>query len=235
MIAKLVVELNGATQSEHALEKERVVIGRRQENEIQIDSLEVSGRHAMVLTVRDDSFLEDLGSTNGTYLNGKLVRKQHLEHGDVIRIGQHDLKYLNEAISEPVDDEFEKTVILKPSSAVSASSTAKLVEMAGGAEGKTKADFNAPLGRLKVLNGPSAGKHMNLTKSLITLGKPGKQVAAISRRPQGYYLTHIESDGDGKRYPVVNGSPIGSKAHQLKNQDKIELAGIQLEFSFPNS
>ena len=88
-----------------------------------------------------------------------------------------------------------------------------------------------PLGRLTVLNGPIAGKELELTKALITLGKPGTQVAVISRRPQGYFLTHIESDGDGKRYPLVNGEPIGSKAYQLKDSDMIELAGIKMEFS----
>jgi len=88
-----------------------------------------------------------------------------------------------------------------------------------------------PLGRLTILNGPIAGKELELTKALITLGKPGTQVAVISRRPQGYFLTHIESDGDGKRYPVVNGTAIGAKAYQLKDSDLIELAGIKMEFS----
>lgn len=88
-----------------------------------------------------------------------------------------------------------------------------------------------PLGRLTVLNGPIAGKELELTKALITLGKPGTQVAVISRRPQGYFLTHIESDGDGKRYPMVNGEAIGPRAYQLKNSDLIELAGIKMEFS----
>ena len=88
-----------------------------------------------------------------------------------------------------------------------------------------------PLGKLQVLNGPIAGKELELTKALITLGKPGTQVAVISRRPQGYFLTHIESDGDGKRYPVVNGEAIGPKAYQLKDSDLIELAGIKMEFS----
>ena len=88
-----------------------------------------------------------------------------------------------------------------------------------------------PLGRLTVLNGPIAGKELELTKALVTLGKPGTQVAVISRRPQGYFLTHIESDGDGKRYPVVNGEAIGAKAYQLKNNDLIELAGIKMEFT----
>jgi len=88
-----------------------------------------------------------------------------------------------------------------------------------------------PLGRLTVLNGPIAGKELELTKALITLGKPGTQVSVISRRPQGYFLTHIESDGDGKRYPTVNGEPIGARAYQLKDGDMIELAGIKMEFT----
>jgi hypothetical protein len=85
-----------------------------------------------------------------------------------------------------------------------------------------------PLGRLTVLNGPIAGKELELTKALITLGKPGTQVAVISRRPQGYFLTHIESSGG---FPVVNGAEIGAKAYQLKDGDMIELAAIKMEFS----
>jgi len=193
----------------------------------------------------DDSFLEDLGSTNGTYVNGKLIKKHALKDGDVIAIGKHELKYVNENASTD-DDEFEKTMIIKPGSASAAVAAAKAAEQAGvgaispqpapqpasqPAAAQATTPVGMPLGRLTVLNGPIAGKELELTKALITLGKPGTQVAVISRRPQGYFLTHIESDGDGKRYPLVNGDPIGAKAYQLKDSDLIELAGIKMEFS----
>ena len=235
-MAKLVLSMNGAVQGEYELNLERLTIGRKPDNDIQIDNLAVSGKHALIITILDDSFLEDLGSTNGTYVNGKLVKKHALKDGDVIAIGKHELKYVNENATAD-DDEFEKTMIIKPGSASAAVAAAQAAEKAGAAAAKAAptatgtGSSGMPLGRLTVLNGPIAGKELELTKALVTLGKPGTQVAVISRRPQGYYLTHIESDGDGKRYPVVNGEPIGPKAYQLKNNDLIELAGIKMEFT----
>ncbi len=240
-MAKLVLNMNGVVQGEYQLDGERLTIGRKPENDIQIDNLAVSGKHALIITILDDSFLEDLGSTNGTYVNGKLIKKHALKDGDVIAIGKHELKYVNENASTD-DDEFEKTMIIKPGSASAAVAAAKAAEQAGAgaispqptpqtAAAQATPPVGMPLGRLTVLNGPIAGKELELTKALITLGKPGTQVAVISRRPQGYFLTHIESDGDGKRYPLVNGDPIGAKAYQLKDSDLIELAGIKMEFS----
>lgn len=240
-MAKLVLSLNGVVQGEYQLDKERITIGRKPENDIPIDNLAVSGKHSLIITILDDSFLEDLGSTNGTYVNGKLVKKHALKDGDVIAIGKHELKYVNENATSD-DDEFEKTMIIKPGSASAAVAAAKAAEQAGaaaeapppaagGGAAGAGSSGGMPLGRLTVLNGPIAGKELELTKALVTLGKPGTQVAVISRRPQGYFLTHIESDGDGKRYPLVNGESIGPKAYQLKNSDLIELAGIKMEFS----
>ena len=245
-MAKLVLSMNGVVQGEYELNKERLTVGRKPDNDIQIDNLAVSGKHAMIITILDDSFLEDLGSTNGTYVNSKLIKKHALKDGDVIAIGKHELKYVNEHATAD-DDEFEKTMIIKPGSASAAVAAAKAAEMAvaaatpaaaahaaaakPGAPAAPTGSAGMPLGRLTVLNGPIAGKELELTKALITLGKPGTQVAVISRRPQGYFLTHIESDGDGKRYPLVNGEPIGGKAYQLKDSDMIELAGIKMEFS----
>ena len=233
-MAKLVLSMNGVVQGEYELNQERLTIGRKPDNDIPIDNLAVSGKHALIITILDDSFLEDLGSTNGSYVNGKLVKKHALKDGDVIAIGKHELKYVNEHATAD-DDEFEKTMIIKPGSASAAVAAAQAAEKAvsSAAPAATAATSSGgmPLGRLTVLNGPIAGKELELTKALITLGKPGTQVAVISRRPQGYFLTHIESDGDGKRYPVVNGEAIGAKAYQLKDSDLIELAGIKMEFS----
>lgn len=240
-MAKLVLSLNGVVQGEYQLDKERLSIGRKADNDIPIDNLAVSGKHALVITILDDSFLEDLGSTNGSYVNGKLIKKHALKDGDVIAIGKHEMKYVNE-LATADDDEFEKTMIIKPGSASAAVAAAQAAEKAVASAAPAAASptptappgasgGGMPLGRLTVLNGPIAGKELVLTKALITLGKPGTQVAVISRRPQGYFLTHIESDGDGKRYPTVNGEPIGPKAYQLKDSDLIELAGIKMEFS----
>ena len=229
-MAKLVLSMNGVVQGEYELNQERLTIGRKPDNDIPIDNLAVSGKHALVITILDDSFLEDLGSTNGSYVNGKLVKKHALKDGDVIAIGKHELKYVNEHATAD-DDDFEKTMIIKPGSASAAVAAAqaaeKAVESAAPAAAAPPPGGGMPLGRLTVLNGPIAGKELELTKALITLGKPGTQVAVISRRPQGYFLTHIE----GNSFPVVNSEQIGAKAYQLKDSDLIELAGIKMEYS----
>ena len=239
-MARLVLSLNGTVQGEFELSRERLSIGRKPDNDIQIDNLAVSGKHAMVITILDDSFLEDLGSTNGTYVNGKLIKKHALKDGDVIGLGKHELKYVNEHATAD-DEDFEKTMIIRPGSASAAVAAAKAAEEAGAAAEKVASAApgtpapapggGMPLGKLHVLNGPIAGKELELTKALITLGKPGVQVAVISRRPQGYFLTHIEGDGKSDNFPVVNGNPIGPQAYTMQTGDVIELAGIKMEFS----
>lgn len=241
-MGKLVLSLNGAVQGEFQLNKERMTVGRKPDNDIQIDNLAVSGKHALVITILDDSFLEDLGSTNGTYVNGKLIKKHALRDGDVIGIGKHELKYVNEHATAD-DEEFEKTMIIRPGTASAAVAAAKAAESAqptpaaapmpaqAPAAAAAPANSGMPLGKLHVLNGPIAGKELELTKALITLGKPGVQVAVISRRPHGYFLTHIEGDGKNANFPVVNGSPIGPQAYAMKSGDIIELAGIKMEFT----
>ena len=245
-MGKLVLSLNGAVQGEFQLNKERMTVGRKPDNDIQIDNLAVSGKHALVITILDDSFLEDLGSTNGTYVNGKLIKKHALRDGDVIGIGKHELKYVNEHATAD-DEEFEKTMIIRPGSASAAVAAAKAAESAqtpvpaptptpaapppAAAPAAAHVNSGMPLGKLHVLNGPIAGKELELTKALITLGKPGVQVAVISRRPHGYFLTHIEGDGKNANFPVVNGAPIGQQAYAMKSGDIIELAGIKMEFT----
>ena len=239
-MAKLVLSLNGEVQGEYPLNRERISLGRKPNNDIQVDNLAVSGKHALVITILDDSFLEDLGSTNGTYVNGKLIKKHALRDSDVVGIGKHELKYVNEHATAD-DEDFEKTMIIRPGSASAAVAAAKAAEDAGIAESKESTDGGTPiapppssgmpLGKLQVLNGPIAGKELELTKALITLGKPGVQVAVISRRPQGYFLTHIEGDGQNNNFPVVNGEAIGPNAYTMNSGDIIELAGIKMEFS----
>ena len=135
-MAKLVLSLNGVTQGEYQLDKERITIGRKPDNDIPVDNLAVSGKHALIITILDDSFLEDLGSTNGSYVNGKLVKKHALKNGDVVAIGKHELKYINEHATAD-DDEFEKTMIIKPGSASAAVAAAKAAEKAGAAAAPT--------------------------------------------------------------------------------------------------
>ena len=227
MPGALVLTLNQSVLGEFPLDKERLLIGRKPENDIQVDNLAVSGQHAAIITILNDSFLEDLDSTNGTFVNGKLVKKHALKHGDVITIGKHELKYVNDEATTD-DQDFEKTMIIRPGMASHAAAAAKAEETAppppAGVTSQI-ADGEMPLGKIQVLSGPGAGKELELKKALITLGRPGVQVAVITRRPQGYFITHVEG-----KHPMVNGDTIGAQAHALKDHDVVELAGVKMEF-----
>ncbi len=227
MAGSLVLTLNQSVLGEFSLEKERLLIGRKPENDIQVDNLAVSGQHAAIITILNDSFLEDLDSTNGTFVNGKLVKKHALKHGDVITIGKHELKYVNDDATTD-DQDFEKTMIIRPGMASHAAAAAKAEETAPpppAGLGSQVAAEDMPLGQIQVLSGPGAGKELELKKALITLGRPGVQVAVITRRPQGYFITHVEG-----KHPLVNGDSIGAQAHALKDHDVVELAGVKMEF-----
>ena len=111
-MAKLILSLDGQLIKEFTLSKERTTIGRKPHNDIQIDNLAVSGEHAIIMTILNDSFLEDLGSTNGTLVNGQPVKKHFLQSNDTVEIGKYKLKYMNEAPASMNQAEFEKTMVL---------------------------------------------------------------------------------------------------------------------------
>jgi predicted component of type VI protein secretion system len=241
-MAKLILSMDGLVLKEILLNKERMTIGRKATNDIQIDNLAISGEHAAVVTILNDSFLEDLNSTNGTLVNGQPAKKHFLKNGDVIELGKYKLKYVAEQVQPVVDAaDFEKTMILRPNAAKAAPAAA-VEPSAGTAE--AKASFNdtlvgqltpppaAPpaaasvIGAIQILNGANAGRELELTKTLTTLGKPGVQVAVIAKRPHGYFITHVE----GAQFPVVNGLAIDVQARQLADHDVIEIAGIKMEF-----
>lgn len=227
-MAKIILNLNGNLQGEFELGKDRMTIGRKAENDIPIDNLAVSGLHALILSVLDGSIIEDLGSTNGTYVNKKLVKKQTLKHGDIIGIGKHELNYFNE---NATDDEFEQT-LLNNDEAQATEFSEETATSPFIPETNNPGVMSMPKAKLHVLNGPIAGKELILSKALVTLGKPGVQIAVISRRPQGYFLTHIEGNKNGEQiFPEVNGDSIGAKAYILKDNDILELAGVKMEFT----
>ena len=267
--------------------KERTTIGRKPHNDIQIDNLAVSGEHAVIVTILNDSFLEDLGSTNGTVVNGNPVKKHFLQNNDVVELGKYKLKFVGDASPTATGEkaDFEKTMVLRPSQMKAAAEQAKAASgsVLGGAQaavaqraaavqqvaatataagiadkdavtkppsspgpGPSKAPEAAPapattspapaptpagkpgqpLGAIQLLSGANAGKELELTKPLTTLGKPGVQVAVLTRRPAGYFITHVE----GANRPTVNGQSIGAAPHSLKDHDVIELAGVKMEF-----
>lgn len=253
-MAKLILSMDGLVLKEINLTKERTTIGRKPHNDIQIDNLAVSGEHAVIVTILQDSFLEDLGSTNGTVVNGQSIKKHFLQNNDIIELGKYKLKYVNETpagVAKAAD--FEKTMVLRPGAikpmpapaapapahpapaAAAAPAAAKTMGDTVGGQGPatTMPPVSAkPAGApqksaaLQLLSGANAGKELDLTKPLTTLGKPGVQVAVITRRPQGFFITHVE----GVSFPVVNGKPLDAQAHALNDHDVIELAGVKMEF-----
>jgi pSer/pThr/pTyr-binding forkhead associated (FHA) protein len=252
----------------------------------------VSGEHAVIVTILNDSFLEDLGSTNGTVVNGNPVKKHFLQNNDVVELGKYKLKFVGDAAPTATGEkaDFEKTMVLRPSQMKAASEQAKAaagsplsgaqaavaqraaavqqvgasataagiadkdtitkpvtsIPGAGPAPAGTPAATpkapaaspaaapsaapagkpGQPLGAIQLLSGANAGKELELTKPLTTLGKPGVQVAVLTRRPAGYFITHVE----GANRPTVNGQAIGAAPHSLKDHDVIELAGVKMEF-----
>src|SRR5258705_315401 len=253
-MAKLILSMDGLVLKEIALTKERTTIGRKPHNDIQIDNLAVSGEHAVIVTILQDSFLEDLGSTNGTVVNGQPIKKHFLQNNDIIELGKYKLKYVNEAVAgQAKAADFEKTMVLRPGSVKAATVAPAASAPAGPAVAAAAAagarNFSdtvagqsataAPVApppkpaaapqknaALQLLSGANAGKELDLTKPLTTLGKPGVQVAVITRRPQGFFITHVE----GASFPVVNGKTLDAQAHSLNDHDVIELAGVKMEF-----
>jgi pSer/pThr/pTyr-binding forkhead associated (FHA) protein len=293
-MARLILSLDSQVLAEYNMSKERYTIGRLPDNDVRIDNPAVSGHHSLIINILNDSFLEDLNSTNGTYVNGKLIKKHALQHGDVITIGHHQLRFSDQQTSEPEQDEFEKTMVI-PAGQQNAEQLA-MAEKAADAAAAAEADApvaedridvkvdmpdmepvpepepepeeaiapvlqpepepppppprqpepavhtatsagidprNAPnalpLAKLQVLSGAFAGRELELTKALTTLGRPGVQVAAITRRAEGYYVVHVESGEEGD-YPLVNGQPIGAQARKLSDNDVLQLAGVKMGF-----
>ena len=299
-MARLVLSLDNQVLAEYNMTKERYTIGRLPDNDVRIDNPAVSGHHSLIINILNDSFLEDLNSTNGTYVNGKLIKKHALQHGDVITIGHHQLRFADQQAPEAEQDEFEKTMVIPtgqhsadqlakaeaaaekaaaaaqepiPSPADEVADAVKLApEEAAGLESDlsarvprqdmaervssasvppaqaprqdmaetissataTSVDLESspaalPLAKLQVLSGAFAGRELELTKALTTLGRPGVQVAAITRRAEGYYIVHVESGKQGD-YPLVNGQPIGQQARKLSDNDVVQLAGVKMGF-----
>jgi len=297
-MARLILSLDSQVLAEYNMSKERYTIGRLPDNDVRIDNPAVSGHHSLIINILNDSFLEDLNSTNGTYVNGKLIKKHALQHGDVITVGHHQLRFSDQQSSQTEQDEFEKTMVI-PASQQDADQVAKAEEaaaVAAAAEAPAAAPANPaaaaaarvdvsvdmpqkapepvpepapapiaetvaedravaasapkpppshaataagidpsnapnalPLAKLQVLSGAFAGRELELTKALTTLGRPGVQVAAITRRAEGYYVVHVESGEEGD-YPLVNGQPIGAQARKLTNNDVLQLAGVKMGF-----
>ncbi len=270
-MAKLILSVDGTVLKEISLAKERTTLGRKPHNDIQVDNLAVSGEHAAIITILNDSFIEDLNSTNGTLVNGKPIKKHFLQNNDVIEIGKHKLKYFNDTPVQTAAADFERTMIIrKPAAAApapAAPTAAPPMPVAAAANlsdtqtnmrplsppvappaaaAATPAPTPAPApmssapppvapaagatreAAIQVLSGAAAGRTLDLTKNLTTIGKPGVQVAVITRRPTGFFITHVE----GASFPTINGVALGAQAQQLGDHDMIEIAGVKMDFFF---
>lgn len=206
---RMILSIDGVVVKEVQLTKDRTTLGRRPYNDVVIDNLAVSGEHAVVQITGNEVYLEDLNSTNGTYVNGKAIKRQLLQDSDMVEIGKYRIRF---ALDNAAGDS-DKTMVLKPGAAVPG--------MGSGA-----GEVPTLRAAIKVLSGTAAGREVPLTKVVTTLGKPGVAVASITRRPHAFVLAHV----DGATRPTLNGNPVGTEAMPLSNGDVLELAGTQMQF-----
>jgi hypothetical protein len=227
---RLVVSIDGVIIKEVPLVKERTAIGRRPYNDVVIDNLAVSGEHAAFHLAGGEVEIEDLHSTNGTYVNGKPVTRQPLRSGDTVELGRYKIRFLSEVDDAP---DFEKTMLYKPGMLPPLRQMTPPATTAPApvhAPEQPLAPPPAPAivsGCVRVLSGPAAGRELALLKMVTTIGKPGVAVASITKRHHGFMLAHV----DGEKTAELNGAPISATdSVLLKNGDRIALAGAEMEF-----
>jgi pSer/pThr/pTyr-binding forkhead associated (FHA) protein len=220
---KMIVSIDGVVIREVQVTKDRTSVGRRPYNDLVIDNLAVSGEHAVLQMSGNEVYLEDLNSTNGTFVNGKAVKKQLLFDNDTVEIGKYKIKYVNEnstASAAGASLDIERTV-----SGVSGSAALLTSAAAGAAATSSEAAPAAGSASIKVLSGAASGREVGLVKVVTTIGKPGVAVAAITKRPQGFVVAHVE----GSSKPTLNGAAI-SEPVLLTHGDYLELAGTKMQF-----
>jgi len=213
-MAKLLLCLEGVVLREFPLNRDVFTIGRKAQSDIQIDDITISSKHAVIKVEKNahmdninDVYVEDLGSTNGTLVNGQRIKKHMLRHGDVILLGRHEFKFLDEDAPD-----FDKTMMMNP----------------GAEKLKTRALLPAAV---KLLTGPKAGHTLDIVKSYTTMGNAGSNVI-ISKRANGYFVAHVRPKGAVvvEMPPTLNGGPISAQSMPLNDHDVIEIAGMKLEF-----
>ncbi|MGK6308150.1 FHA domain-containing protein [Variovorax sp. DT-64] len=211
---KMIVSIDGVVIKEVTLAKDRTTLGRRPYNDIVIDNLAISGEHAVLHMIGGDVYLEDLNSTNGTYVNGRAVKKQALEHNDVIEVGKYKIRYLvGGGAAEGAGH--APTILAASSEPIPLSSAPTVHTPLGGSTG---------VAVIRVLSGSGAGRELSLQKVVTTIGKPGVAVAAVTRRLHGYVVAPIDGG------TVLNGEPLGNEAVALQDGDVLELGGTRMQF-----
>ena len=222
MPCKLILTLDGEVINEYSLGDKPISIGRKHGNDVQLNDLTISGRHALItLSSENDATVEDLASTNGTLVNGNHIDKVSLKHGDIIQIGHHQFTFLSEG-----EAKYEPTMFIK---AEMDETQMVLPEW----ESRAEAIKGQPLAGLRTLNGPLARTVMELRKAFSTVGFQGKKLALISRGLDGYTITQIIKSNKSRRgtdQPLLNGEPLSAKSIDLKPGDIINIAGFEVEF-----
>jgi hypothetical protein len=213
MPAKIVVMKDDQTVSEHQLDRTRMVIGRRAGTDITVVDHAVSGLHANILRIGDQFEIEDLNSTNGVHIGGRKIKRQILNDGDLIIIGEHQLKF--------IDGVLQEQSTYNPNERPARNKNTR------GATGKKAALEPA---YLMVMTGKDKNQQIELNEALTSIGEAGVQMAAISQRPDGHYIIHVDGGEDRSRVPVVNGVSIGFKSQKLEHSDLIEVAGIEMQY-----
>lgn len=212
-MSKLIIKLNNEVVDHVELRQGDMKLGRKSSCDIQLDNLSVSGVHANIFTIGEDSFVQDLASTNGIYVNGKKVSKHHLRDGDTVVIGKYSLAFVSKAGGRPGED--AKTVAI----------TAPVPAEPRWRSAAPKSAATVGQAALINLGGRHPGRRIEITKTVTSLGKGGRRAGVITRTPEGYLFTPGKDET-----PKLNGRPVSGKHVRLRNGDIIELAGTRLQF-----
>src|SRR5712692_3396309 len=229
-MAKLILKFNDAVVDQIEVKLGDMAIGRRPGSDVLIDNLAVSGNHATIFTVGEDSFIQDLGSTNGTFINNKKITKHHLKNGDIILIGKHSIIYINDKVEKSVDS-FAKTVIINPTGKAASAGDVQKPNVTAGAEKKpaeATTGVDTRQGAIFILSGANSGKRIELTAPVTNLGKTGKPAGTIVRKQNSYILSAAK-EGE---IPKLNGKLLPAQGEELKNGDIIEVGDSRLQVYF---
>lgn len=220
-MAKLVLSSGGNVLNQYFIGEETLRIGRGPGNEIVIDDPAISREQARIIAVGNDHIVEDLGSSNGTHLNGTPVTRKILQHRDVMEFGSFSLCYLNSKTAADID--FERTMAIaalaRPGDSITDDGTAL--------PAARRATVRWPAGRVQRLTGPDAGHTVALDRVVTLFGDPGERTLVITRRPHGYFVTLVEGRPGAA---TLNGQAIGAEAMPLRPGDQLKIGDEQLEF-----
>lgn len=224
MPSKLILALDGEILREYEIDRDYLSIGRKHENDIQLNDLTVSGRHALINRVGDNVYVEDLNSTNGTLVNGNYISKFNLQHGNTIQIGHHLFTFFNDD-----KDSYEPTMFIKAEL-----DETEMVLPEWEMNDKAINLRGQPLGALRKVNDPLSAGGIEMRKPFSTIGFEGKKLALINRGTQGYSIVGIKNNqtADENELALLNGDHIGPTSLNLKEHDIISIAGIDMEFYY---